>query len=222
VTTENPENPESEKRLPIVIDRKTMPASWEKIVPYFNHSELWHVNRLAKSVGCPYPFPTAEMLPQDSGERFFSEYMTTLKNIGSNKTSDTGECLCQLCNDPSRASGNNNRPTEIVQHHPIGNHNINHAQAVPAPPPPKTPETRHNVPNAVTHRNGAPAAALPRQFNWATMIAPSPCPQVSLLPMWCFPPMLAAAAPPPCCWKYKEWLTRRKGRPPHHPLCNNR
>ena len=56
-------------------DRKHMPAAWEKVVPYWNHSELWHINLMATDIGIDMPFPMAEKLPLDNGERFFSEYM---------------------------------------------------------------------------------------------------------------------------------------------------
>jgi len=51
------ENPESGNLL---LDRKKMPAALEKVAPFFNHSELWHVNSMAKSIGlsgikkCPF------------------------------------------------------------------------------------------------------------------------------------------------------------------------
>ena len=51
--------------------RSAIPATWEKIVPYWNHSELTYVNKLATAVGCPPPFPKAETLNNDTGERFF-------------------------------------------------------------------------------------------------------------------------------------------------------
>ena len=35
--------------------RKKTPAGWEDVVAYFNHSELWHINRLAATVNCLHP-----------------------------------------------------------------------------------------------------------------------------------------------------------------------
>jgi len=222
VTTENPQ---SENTLPNILDRKSMPAAWEKVVPCFNHSELWYVNNVARSVGLRCPFPRAERLPNDTGERFFSQYMTTLKDIGKKQRGDDGECLCQLCQRPVGASSG--ETTTRVQQQAARNANKtvapqvdnNRKKTPPATTTPKPP--RQIVPNAVTQRDRAPAtiAATQHHFNLPLLV---PHPHPFALPMWCFPTMLGAAAPVPCCWKYKEWLTRRKGRPPHHPLCANR
>jgi len=221
LTTKNPlfENP-----LP-VMDRKSIPASWEKVVSFFNHSELWYVNDMAKSIGCTYPFPAAEVLPKDNGERFFSEYINTLKEIGKNQRGEAGECLCKQCGVADHSISIETPPPQQVHENNTTNNannqrvNINTPQA--APPSQKTPMPRRNVPNAVTRNVGAPAALAQMRNN---LILPhiAPQPQPTLLPWWCFPPM--NAPPTPCCWKYNEWFMRprRMGRPPHHPLCTNR
>ena len=51
--------------------RKIIPGGWERVVPFFNHSELAHANTMAVSVGCEIPFSRVEALPPDNGERFF-------------------------------------------------------------------------------------------------------------------------------------------------------
>jgi hypothetical protein len=57
-----------------------MPAAWETIVPYFNHSELAWVNEPAHKAGAQYvPFVHVEPLAEDTGERFFSEYLQWLQ-----------------------------------------------------------------------------------------------------------------------------------------------
>jgi len=62
------------------------------------HTELWYVNRLAKSLGCAYLFPNAEVLIPDNGERFFSQCLTkTIHELGPTKLGAYGECLCTLC-----------------------------------------------------------------------------------------------------------------------------
>jgi len=63
-----PQNPMSNPEY-----QKKIPAGFESVVPYFNHSELWHVNEIAATAGCDIPFPHAEVLPEDNGERFFSD-----------------------------------------------------------------------------------------------------------------------------------------------------
>jgi len=56
--------------------RSTMPAGWEDVVSYDNHSELEWVNQLARDAGCStVPFPCTETSLPDTGERFFSEYL---------------------------------------------------------------------------------------------------------------------------------------------------
>ena len=94
VATENPnENPMSSLEY-----RKKIPAGWDKAVPYFNHSELWHINMLAAAVNCSYPFPNAEILPPDNGERFFSEYLTdTIPTLKNYRHGEMDECLCHGC-----------------------------------------------------------------------------------------------------------------------------
>jgi len=223
VTSENPQSNEKqlpEKQVP-VLDRKALPASWEYVVPFFNHSELWYANTMATSIGCPMPFPSAEILPKDNGERFFSQYMKTLKGIGKTLRGPIGECLCQLCkgtviNDGTTTS---TTPPPHQQHPTVNNNNIirKAAPRLKATPPMTT--ARHNVPNAVTHRVSAPAVT-PQIQQQLPMLTPTP----TRLPMWCFPPLQMMQTAPACCWKYKEWLMkpRRVGRPPHHPLCHKR
>ena len=80
-------------------ERKRIPVGWEKVVPYFNHTELSYVNDMAKQLGARVPFPRAEPLQDDTGERFFSEYMTVSKpHLLPN--SDTNLCLCTSCEAP--------------------------------------------------------------------------------------------------------------------------
>ena len=73
VSTNNIENPTNNIENPAdkQLIRRKIQAAWEKVVPYFNHSELWHINNMAESLGCKHPFPDAETLVPDNGERFF-------------------------------------------------------------------------------------------------------------------------------------------------------
>jgi len=101
--SENPnENPTS--TMTDAEARKKTPVGWDQVVPCFKHSELWCVNNMAASVGCALPFPQAEVLPPDNGERFFSEYLTvTLPSLkGNKKPGELGECLCDCCSATSR------------------------------------------------------------------------------------------------------------------------
>jgi len=62
-------------------ERRRMPAAWEVIVPYDNHSELQYINQLAKQAGATtIPFPKAETLPPDNGERFFFRILDSMSS----------------------------------------------------------------------------------------------------------------------------------------------
>jgi len=222
VTTKNPpENPHH-----AIEKRKRIPAGWEKVVPFFNHTELGHVNGIAQSAGCHAPFPEAEVLPKDNGERFFSLHMETLKQIGTRR-GDHGECLCQSCSDTSA----NNKPMDMVVAPPINNTqnttttgNQNQNQTVVAPQPTKiharnTTPTATSLAESVTYER-VRAPATPTTLPIFPRITPYPFfyhPPLNLYHMT--PPV---AVPVPCCLKCKEWLKVRVGRPPHHPLCHNR
>ena len=60
-------------------DRAKTPPAWETTILYFNHLELAYLNKLAKQDDHPKLFPYVEPLPQNTGEHFFSEYLTWLK-----------------------------------------------------------------------------------------------------------------------------------------------
>jgi len=216
------ENPRNQKQL--LEHRKKMPAAWEKIVPHFNHTELWYVNNLAMSIGCAHPFPKAEILPKDNGERFFSQCMATLKAIG-NKQIVGGKCICRLCLGPSETPQPKPPPQKQTQQQTMSppqqqQRDINIRASEITKPAPKSNE---RSPNGFTHRVGAPVIAQCQQHhnNVNLQIAPTPT-QPILLPCWCFPPMFTS--PTACCWKHKEWSmrARRVGRPPHDPLCSKR
>ena len=65
-------------------NRKKTPAFWEIVTPYLNHSELSYINELARKAGVhTKPFPNAEVLPADNGERFFLS--SSLKLIQSDR-----------------------------------------------------------------------------------------------------------------------------------------
>jgi len=207
--------------------RKKIPAGWEKVVPFFNHSELWHINKMAAAVGCGYPFPMAEALPEDNGERFFSEYMTvtmpSLKGISYGKF---GECLCVLCSqknisivppatttaamildDPHQQQQNKE------QQQSTNNNNVN-SDIVP-----RQKASRPQQPTVWRIANTANTATMP--FVGAPHIPIAP-----LIPMpyqipFCYN-MIMSPQMMPCCNKYAAWLTTRVGRPPHHPLCQRR
>ena len=221
--SQNPnENPLSKPEY-----RKKIPAGFDAIVPHFNHSELWYVNNLASAVGCCVPFPFAEVLPEDNGERFFSEYisivMPSLKGV---KSGDHGECLCALCRKsstknvifttaittPTKATSTRNTTTNLKTPPPTAtaaknNYNNNVNSQITR----KHTSLPHRPPNLIA--NGAHFHSLGAPIAIAPLI-----PMQHQMPFWynCIAPM------GPCCAKCAQWLTTRVGRPPHNPLCPNR
>ena len=58
------------------MDEKGVPVAWQTVVSDYNHMQLAHINKLAKEAGAEeVPFKWVEPLPEDNGERFFSEYL---------------------------------------------------------------------------------------------------------------------------------------------------
>ncbi len=81
--------------------RKRIPAAFESVVAFFNHSELAHINTVATSAGlAPHkvPFKHVEILPTDNGERFFSEYIAWMNETKPLYDAASSRCLCKLCN----------------------------------------------------------------------------------------------------------------------------
>ena len=196
-------------------------ASWEKVVPFFNQSELWFVDGLAKSVGCNYPFPRAEILIEDNGERFFSQYITkTLPSLKKLKPGPVGECLCTSCTKPATVSTQQQAPLRLEMNNDTTNNTITR-QIVTAP----TPKMNRRNPN--NHQARKPTqCAVANRFNY---IQPAPNYQppviqymANLIPMQYQMPLCFVPQQLPCCQNYAQWLSIRKGRPPHHPLCHNR
>jgi hypothetical protein len=208
--------------------RKNIPALWEEVVPYQNHSELWHINTLAASVGAPIPFPTAKKLPKDNGERFFLVYLTSILPQLT-RFDDNDCCLCTLCDIPRAAPTflrqlpppdnpptNSNTPTVL----PTNNNNVSPHSVLPQP----RDQTQNHlqaqtvplITNTVTNAQFVPTnppqlpALAPYQITLYQQI-----PQATL-PLYFVPPIL------PCCSKYAQWLRRRVGRPPHDCDCPHR
>jgi len=187
--------------------RSTLPAAWEKIVPYWNHTELVCINKIAIAVGCNPPFPQAETLPKDTGERFFSEYITNVKPLLERYNGD--ECwwvVCrQMINDEPTTTTYLTKPvasptlttttTDADRQQQVHRQPKNHSVSVSvARPPTTTPTTQF------TYKPWLPI--MPMQMQ---------------MPFYCVPPTPAA-----CCVRYMEWMQTRKGRPPHDRHCQNR
>jgi len=189
-------------------ERKRLPAAWEKVVPYSNHSELWYINDLAADVGCCLPFPNAERLPPDNGERFFSQYIKFV-NPMRQKYSEEEECLCSLCAQEI-TSGNN-----II------------ARVDPPPQPPQPPQPPSPTVAVVTKQRPMPQAQriVPPAQHHPPVMTTTPMYQYLASPWLPMQPMPMHYVPQPtaCCNRYMRWLTSiRKGRPPHDTNCYHR
>ena len=80
--------------------RKSLPAHYLKVPQFYNHSELSVVNANAEKCGAKDPpFANVRPLPEDNGERFFSEYNTEQKDRNQNVTPSNynARCQCRSC-----------------------------------------------------------------------------------------------------------------------------
>jgi len=191
-------------------ERSRVPAAWEKIVPCWNHSELQCVNELARDAGSTQPpFPNAELLPQDNGERFFSQHITTVNpRVGKHGVLD--ECLCGICTKFDDNIGDASTPATQLLTSPAGPTLTTHETQPPVAvrqqqqqqiisPPIRTPP----------HHQPQPQPTFFQQPHW----------QMPILPM----PVFYMPQPTTCCTKHFNWMMqKRKGRPPHDCHCRNR
>lgn len=179
--------------------RRKIPAGWESVVPHFNHSELRYINKLAEASGCQRPFLVVEDLVKDTGEQFFSEYLSWLKATKPKQDKDD-LCLCNKCYG--------NQITEQQQPTPASIAITNYTEKV------------SNVTAVFTPAAQPPPAAarLPQQ---QVLI-----PTVPLLPVWSFypPPPPALYQTWFCCETYKLYCLKsnKRGRPPHDKDCPSR
>jgi len=203
--------------------RKNIPVGWDKVVPCFNHSELWYVNKMAEAVCLPIPFPKAETLPDDNGERFFSECVTiTRPSLKGVKHGEFGQCLCALCtktttknvvfttamSSPPRIGTTKATTAATGTENPI-------AESTATTMITTSPRCNNNVHSNVA-RQHASRPQQPPMYNLANpyttipnggFIAPLILPMQHQIP-FCFQPQMMA----PCCNKCAQWLTIRKGR----------
>ena len=177
-------------------ERRKMPAVWEEALSFCNHSELACINRLAVAAGCEVPFAHVEPLIADTGERFFSEHLSWIKEARP-KQNENDLCLCDRC------FGNLGDSRPKIMHSP------------PVPP-------INNHTNAMS--NVATLPNLPAQTQQPPL-AMMQQPQLQFNPLWIYPPPPQMCWPPAfCCQVYQEHCLRtgKKGRPPHAKDCGNR
>ncbi len=206
-----------------LVARSKIPNGHEMVVPYTNHSELEHINSLAREAGATnLPFQDVETLVEDTGERFFSEYFHWHKETKPGNDPKIDCCLCIDCNPsaaaptPTAAIADTPTPTAAVANTPTPTATVAPPPVVPPPiaPPPRA------APIA------PPAAAIP--------IAPIPPPTVHQPQYYPQYPkyqqfyLMQQMMQPQTHWNYQQhccnryWKYRmegRQGRPPHDHGC---
>ena len=195
-------------RNPNPYSRAKIPAAWETVVPYFNHSELSYVNDLATMAGVlVLPFKDVERLPADNGERFFSEYLLWMKQ--QKPQHDINDlCLCPTCKVPPDSAD------EETETNPRDDNNV--ARVSQSNVPAQMPVEVNDEP---TTRDIIPRAQLPQlpmqqqPFHAAPFIPTALWINPYVLPSW-----------PNCCEKFVEYNSRddKRGCPPHNKGCPNR
>jgi hypothetical protein len=226
--------------------RRKMPAPWETVVPYFNHSELHWVNQLARKTGVQkVPFVSVKALPEDNGERFFSEYLQWMK-VATPKFDAQDQCLCLQCEAT---------PSLTLQAFalPPMDKSPNDSTATTSPQlcdMPTTPAQETTiVENVADVSTNYVTTNLTRGDPHSIVQAPTPQQQQQQQPtqQMMFPrhvqyPFFTFAPPlhtwptiPPtnignttqpivyCCLRYRQWHNNvaRRGQPPHEFHCEN-
>ena len=187
-------------------DRVKIPAAWEAVVPFFNHSELAYLNDLAKQAGLDigqFPFKDVEtLLQQDTGERFFSKYLTWLSKEKPRIDPTSDMCLCSRC-------GIKDAPLSPEKELDVTTVNGEDASQVSVATTPNEPVNAPTTPNPV-----------PPPFNHGLVpILPMPMPMPIFNPfLWMPPP---PSCPSFCCEKFRQYsyCTGKKGQPPHDCHC---
>ena len=192
--------------------RKKIPAAWETEISYYNHSQLAHINSLAKDAGVnAIPFPDAEPLCADTGERFFSEYITWM-NKEKPRQDENDFCLCKECKSSPVAA--------IVPAAAAAAA----AAAAPAPPPrqePRGPAVPIGNPNQLQPALTQQQVAL----LWNTVHRPPPVnwPWYTSVGNMSTGGAVgnSPSSPAFCCPLYEGCCHNgRRGRPPHSVTCH--
>ena len=85
-------------------DKQKKPVVWQTVVSYQNHTELKYINDLAKKAGAEnLPFEDVEVLPEDNGELFFSEYLEKKDVVKNHPNQETDHCPCAKCNGTQKS-----------------------------------------------------------------------------------------------------------------------
>jgi hypothetical protein len=212
------------------IEQRKTPAGWESFIAYYNHAELAWVNQLATSAGASKkPFANVETLEPDTGERFFSEYLSWMKQTKP-KYDAQDRCLCAECAATlaTTEGSTTTSPTRLLTLSPNSNDNN---PSLTSEKEPSLPVPLKNIimedSRMLVNNNLAqtPAHSLPYmqqrlQSNQQPVqhaMAPT-----QVLPFWQqnFINFPFPFQPTYCCPSYRVWHThRRRGRPPHDYNC---
>jgi hypothetical protein len=197
------------RTLPQSAARRKMPGAWEDIVPYFNHSELQWINQLAVKAGATMvPFGVVETLVDDTGERFFSEYLDWMR-VTAPKYDVNDRCLCTQCGLAPATS-----PIEMTERL-----QLEEPAAITVN---DTGTDRQQEPVAPATRPPIPPPIQPLPIQQPQMFyTPMTFPNYAMLPPWWT--TAPVQRPLYCCGRYRQWHNnpRRNGRPPHEYNCNH-
>ena len=212
------------------VARSKIPNGHEMVVPYTNHSELQHINDLAREAGATnLPFQDVETLVEDTGERFFSEYFHWQKENKPGNDPKIDCCLCIDCNPSAALPSLQDAPQQPAPQTPAAPTPTAAVANTPTPmatvaPPPVVPPPVVPPPRAAPI--APPAAAIP--------IAPMPPPAVppplyypqypqyhpQFYLMNQFMQPQTNWNPQDCCNRYRTYrMEGSRGRPPHDHNC---
>jgi len=193
-------------------ERKKLPGVWESVVPYFNHSELAWVNSLSRECGIEnkMPFPFTEKLGEDTGERFFSEYIRWIKS--TKPSVDLNDmCLCTACK-----TGQNVSPTEVRA---IANNTQPPTEMLTETLTETLTDSAHPVPQNIQQPVQQPVQNTQHMtmHNSQNVFLFLPPPPGFFIPPPSYTPMV-------CCQRYSNWFhnRHRRGRPPHDFDCRRK
>jgi hypothetical protein len=175
-------------------------------------------------------------LADDTGERYFSEYLQWMKQVKPKYTAQD-LCLCDICGVP--------KPNEATL--PVAEETtvmlLASPTVLPSPTEKETEPARdlntavpQNEANSITVASirqqmtfimPAPTPPQQQQQQEDPAIPPSPFQQFPFYqPPFFYPPWftMMPVANPHCCASHREWLNRpgRRGRPPHDYHCRKR
>ena len=214
-------------------ERGNLTLEYERIPSFYNHTRLKFINEMAKKVGWDKePFPFARPLPEDNGERFFSQYLAQHKQRVKTfpEHPDNSRCQCNNCAKNPRALHTQGPLENSIQTIRLAESPQEIIQApqqqiqVPAQVPVQLPAP---VRVPVTVARGPPQSVGMQQLYRGPMHYGIPNYTQTLVPI--YNPYTHKKKRPkiqkePCCPPFVWWSCNpcRDGRPPHAEWCHVR